>query len=167
MQIPYSGKLLREKTFANFAVLWLFAKFMKYRGVVPLARQKWAIHESFLCENCIFHQFAKVLSFKSFPLCGKLSMSQKIQVVVYNSLKLFIIQLICLHATVFFLFPCHTIWHVMGVIARALGLRESMHSNGKLLGPLCGRDKWIINILLHSSCSNYFCGGKCKAIHKN
>ena len=24
--IPYSGKLSREKTFGNFAVLWLFAK---------------------------------------------------------------------------------------------------------------------------------------------
>ena len=26
LQIPYSGKLLREKTFANYVVLWLFAK---------------------------------------------------------------------------------------------------------------------------------------------
>ena len=25
-RIPYSGKLLREKTFANFEVLWPFAK---------------------------------------------------------------------------------------------------------------------------------------------
>ena len=25
-KIPYSGKLLREKTFVNFVVLWLFAK---------------------------------------------------------------------------------------------------------------------------------------------
>ena len=27
-----------------------------------------AIHESFLCENCIFYQFAKVYSLESFPL---------------------------------------------------------------------------------------------------
>ena len=26
LDIPYSGKLSREKTFANFTVLWLFAK---------------------------------------------------------------------------------------------------------------------------------------------
>ena len=26
VQVPCSGKLSREKTFANFAVLWLFAK---------------------------------------------------------------------------------------------------------------------------------------------
>ena len=26
-KVPYNGKLLREKTFANFAVLWLFIKF--------------------------------------------------------------------------------------------------------------------------------------------
>ena len=35
-QLPYSGKLLREKTCANFAVLWLFAKVFstKFGGVV-------------------------------------------------------------------------------------------------------------------------------------
>ena len=34
--IPYSGKLSREKTFANFVVLWLFAKVfsVKFGGVV-------------------------------------------------------------------------------------------------------------------------------------
>ena len=34
--IPYSGKLLREKTFTNFAVLWLFVKVFstKFGGVV-------------------------------------------------------------------------------------------------------------------------------------
>ena len=33
--IPYSRKLLREKTFANFVVLWLFAKIFsaKFGGV--------------------------------------------------------------------------------------------------------------------------------------
>ena len=70
--ILYSGKLSREKTFANFAVLWLFAKvfFAKFGGVAPLVLQKRAIHESFLRENRIFHQFAKVFSLESFPLYG-------------------------------------------------------------------------------------------------
>ena len=33
--IPYSGKLLMEKTFANFVVLWLFTKVFsaKFGGV--------------------------------------------------------------------------------------------------------------------------------------
>ena len=30
--IPYSGKLSREKTFANFMVLWLFAKFFSTKS---------------------------------------------------------------------------------------------------------------------------------------
>jgi len=35
LSIPYSGKLSREKTFANFVVLWLFAKVFstKFWGV--------------------------------------------------------------------------------------------------------------------------------------
>ena len=36
LNVSYSGKLLREKTFAKFEVLWLFAKF---EGVVSLAVQ--------------------------------------------------------------------------------------------------------------------------------
>ena len=65
-------KLSREKTFANFAVLWLFAKVFstKFGGVAPLALQKRATCESFLHENRIFHQFAKVFSLESFPLYG-------------------------------------------------------------------------------------------------
>ena len=48
--IPHSRKLSREKSFANFAVLWLLAKVFstKLGRVVPLALQKWAIRESFL-----------------------------------------------------------------------------------------------------------------------
>ena len=66
--LPYSGKLSREKTFANFAVLWLYAKVfsMKFGAWRPLARQKRAIHESFLRENHIFHQFASFLP-RKFP----------------------------------------------------------------------------------------------------
>ena len=32
--------------------------------------QKQEIHDSFLCKNCIFHQFAKVFSLESFLLYG-------------------------------------------------------------------------------------------------
>ena len=40
--ILHSRKLSREKTFANFMVLWLLAKVFsaKFGGVVPLALQK-------------------------------------------------------------------------------------------------------------------------------
>jgi len=71
--IPYSGKLSREKTFANFVVLWLFMKVFsaKFGCVAPLVLQKRAIRESFLSENCSFHQFAKVFSLESFPLYGR------------------------------------------------------------------------------------------------
>ena len=72
-KLPYSGKLLREKTFANFAVLWQYTKvfFRKIWGH-GILWQKQAIHKSFLRENCIFHQFAKVFSLESLPLYGSL-----------------------------------------------------------------------------------------------
>ena len=68
--ISYSGKLSREKTFANFAVLWLFTKvfYAKFGGVVSFGAAQQAFRESFLHENCLFHQFAKVFSLESFPL---------------------------------------------------------------------------------------------------
>ena len=69
-QILYSRKLSREKTFANFAVLRLFTKVfsVKFGGVASLCAEKRAIRESFLRENRIFHQFAKVFSLESFLL---------------------------------------------------------------------------------------------------
>ena len=71
-RLLYSGKLSREKTFANFVVLWLLAKVfsVKFGAWHSLARHKQAIHESFLCENRIFFQSAKVFSLESFPLYG-------------------------------------------------------------------------------------------------
>ena len=74
--ILYSGKLLREKTFANFTVLWLFAKVFsaKFGGMASLAWHKRAIHESFPRKNRTFHQFMKVFSLESFPLYGKLNL---------------------------------------------------------------------------------------------
>ena len=70
-QIPYSGKLLREKTFANFTVLWLFAKVFstKYGGVAARASNLWKFcpqksYFSPICEkfspsivsHCVVHQ---------------------------------------------------------------------------------------------------------------
>ena len=47
--IPYSGKLSREKTFANFTVLWLFAKVFsaKFGGMASFRVAKRAIREKF------------------------------------------------------------------------------------------------------------------------
>ena len=52
IKVPYSKKLLREKTFVNFAVLWLYAKVfsVKLGAWRPQAWQKQAISE-----NRIFH----------------------------------------------------------------------------------------------------------------
>ena len=72
--LPYSGKLSREKTFVNFAVLWLYAKVFsaKFGMWCPLARQKRTIRWSFLHENRIFTNSgkfspSKVFSLESFP----------------------------------------------------------------------------------------------------
>ena len=58
---PYSGKLSREKTFTNFAVLWLYAKVfsVKFGAWRPLAWQKRAIRESFLHKDRIFTNLRK------------------------------------------------------------------------------------------------------------
>ena len=84
--IPYGRKLLREKTFANFAVLWPFMKVFSVkfgnmasfgaaqasnlRKFSPQKLYFLPICESFLCKNYIFYQFAKVFSLKSFLLYG-------------------------------------------------------------------------------------------------
>ena len=67
---PYSGKLSRKKTFANFAVLWLFAKVfsVKFGTWHWLVQQKWAIRESFLdrivfspiCESFLPRKFLAI-----------------------------------------------------------------------------------------------------------
>ena len=69
-KIPYNRKFLREKTFANFLVLWLFTKVFstKFGGVASFAMAKASNPRKFFCENRIFHQFAKVFSLESFPL---------------------------------------------------------------------------------------------------
>jgi len=58
-------KLLRISRFCGY--LWKFSP-QNWGAWCPLAQQKRAIRESFLHENRIFHQFAKVFSLESFPL---------------------------------------------------------------------------------------------------
>ena len=55
------------KTFADFEILWVFAKFFSGYGVLWWHQQ--AIHKSFFP---IFRQFTKVFSRESFPLYGNL-----------------------------------------------------------------------------------------------
>ena len=60
--IPYSGKLSKGETFANFAVLWLFAKVFSAKswGVASFGTAKASNPRKFH-ENRIFHKFAKPL----------------------------------------------------------------------------------------------------------
>ena len=71
--VPYSGKTFKEKTFANFKVLWLFVKVfsMKFGGIMSLAAPS-SNPQNFGCENPVFYQFAIVFSHESFPLYNTL-----------------------------------------------------------------------------------------------
>ena len=57
--ILYSGKLSREETFTNFAVLWLFTKVFsaKFGGVASFGTVKGSNLRKFSPKNHIFHQF--------------------------------------------------------------------------------------------------------------
>ena len=68
VQVLCSGKLLREKTFANFAVLWLFGKKFSpqnLEGVVSFGMARSGNPRKFSPQK-----FTKVFSLKSFPLYG-------------------------------------------------------------------------------------------------
>ena len=58
---PYSGKLSREKTFANFTILWKF-------GGILWCNKSERFAKVFSAKIVFFHQFTKVFSLKSFPL---------------------------------------------------------------------------------------------------
>ena len=60
IRILYSGKLLREKTFANFTDLWLFTQVFsaKFGGVAPFGVAQASYPQKFSLWNCIFQQFA-------------------------------------------------------------------------------------------------------------
>ena len=68
--LPYCGKLSREKTFTNFAVLCLFMEiFLWNLGVrCSLVRHKWAIRERFL-HKIVFFTNSRKFSQK-FPAFG-------------------------------------------------------------------------------------------------
>ena len=63
-QILYSGKLSREKTFANFTVFWLFAKVFstKFGGVVSLSMARVSNPRKFCPQKSYFS-----------PICEKFS----------------------------------------------------------------------------------------------
>ena len=66
---------LREKTFANVKVLWLFTNVSPGNlGGDILWWHKQPICKSFLHENRIFYHITKVFSLKSFPLYGMMSL---------------------------------------------------------------------------------------------
>ena len=72
--ILYSGKPLREKTFANYTVLWLFAKVFsaKFGDMVSFGTAKTSDLPKFSLWKSYFHQFTKVFSLKSFPIYGSI-----------------------------------------------------------------------------------------------
>ena len=68
--IPYSGKLSREKTFTNFAVLWLVVNVFsaKFGGVATFGTAQASNLQKISPQKSYFHQFAKVFALESFPL---------------------------------------------------------------------------------------------------
>ena len=72
LHIPYSGKLSREKTVADFVVLWLFTKVFsaKFWGGASFGTAKASNPRKFSLRKSYFHQSVKVFSFESFPLYG-------------------------------------------------------------------------------------------------
>ena len=51
LNVLYSGELLREKTFVNFEVLWLFAQIL---GRSVHWRHKWTIHKKVFSAKIVF-----------------------------------------------------------------------------------------------------------------
>ena len=70
--LPYSGKLSREKTFVNFAVLWLFVKGFstKFGSVASFGMAKASNLLKFSPQKSHFHQVVQVFSFESFLIIG-------------------------------------------------------------------------------------------------
>ena len=70
--IPYSGKLLREKTFANFAVLWLSAKVFsaKLGDVVFFGTAKASNLRRFSTQKSYFAPICGSFLPRKFPVYG-------------------------------------------------------------------------------------------------
>ena len=68
--VPYSGKLSRERTFMNFAVVWLFVKAFsaKFGNEMFFGTAKLSNPQKFSLRKFVFHQFVKVFSLESFLL---------------------------------------------------------------------------------------------------
>ena len=85
--IPYSGKLSREKTFANFEVMWLITSccffFSKFGGVASFGVTSEQSAEVFSTK---IHQFAKVSRYMVPILCMDLC-SKACNVVVFYCLQ--------------------------------------------------------------------------------
>ena len=69
LQVLYSGKISREKTSANFAVSWLFAKVfsVKFGGVASFGATKASNPQTFLCKNHIFSPICESFLPRKFP----------------------------------------------------------------------------------------------------
>ena len=65
--IPYSGKLLREKTFVNFSFVAISCEIW---GVVSFGVAQVSNLQKFSSRKSSFHHIVKVFSLKSFPLYG-------------------------------------------------------------------------------------------------
>ena len=70
--VPYSGKLSREKTFMDFAFLWLFAKVfsVKFGGVASFGTAQASDQRRFSLRKLYFSPIHKVFSLESFLLYG-------------------------------------------------------------------------------------------------
>ena len=68
-QVPYSGKLSREKTFTNFTVLWLFVKVfsVKFGGVVSFDTARAAKPQKFSPPKSYFSPNRKSFLPQKFP----------------------------------------------------------------------------------------------------
>ena len=70
--IPYRGKLSREKTFTNFAVLWLFAKVfsVKFWGIVSFGAAKVSNPQKFSPRKSYFLLICKSFLPRKFSAIG-------------------------------------------------------------------------------------------------
>ena len=68
--LPYSGKLLREQTFTNFMVLWLFAKlfFAKFGDVTFFGAEKTSNPQKFSPQKSYFSPICNSFLPRKFPV---------------------------------------------------------------------------------------------------
>ena len=96
MGVLYGGKFLKEKTFTNSEVLWLFAKvfsakFWHMASFDGTSEQSTRVSR----KNLSFYQLSKFFSHKSFPLCGTGNEVARRLYVPFSSSP-FLVDLLCL-----------------------------------------------------------------------